>query len=66
MAEKHDLNVTIGPTGEIEIKVEGVKGAKCIDLTEFLETDLGEIISKEKTSEYYDKTKNDGNIRNYK
>lgn len=53
MADKHDLNITISETGEIEVKVEGINGPKCIELTKDLENELGEIISKEKTSSYY-------------
>jgi hypothetical protein len=59
MAEKHDLNITISETGEIEIKVEGINGPKCIELTKDLENELGQIISREKTSSYY---KQDVNI----
>ena len=59
MADKHDLNITISETGEIEIKVEGISGPKCIELTKDLENELGIIISREKTSSYY---KQDVNI----
>lgn len=53
MVERHDLNIVISETGEIEITVEGVNGPKCLKLTDFLEEDLGDVISREKTSEYY-------------
>ena len=53
MAERHDLNITISEEGEIELKVEGVSGPKCLKITEILEEDLGEVLSREKTSEFY-------------
>lgn len=58
MADKHDLNITISETGEIEVKVEGINGPKCIELTKELEDQLGDIISKEKTSSYYKQEEN--------
>ena len=65
MAERHDLNITISESGEIEIKVEGVDGPKCLKLTEILEEELGEVISREKTSEFYKTdTSTDVNIHN--
>jgi len=53
MAERHDLNITISETGEVEIKVEGLDGPKCLKITELVEEELGEVLSKEFTSEYY-------------
>lgn len=64
MAERHDLNIIINKNGEIEIKVEGIKGSKCIQLTEELEKQLGDLISQEKTSDYYkDDTQTGTNIK---
>lgn len=51
--ERHDLNIVINEAGEVEIKVEGVNGPKCLKMTDFLEEDLGDVISREHTSEYY-------------
>ena len=53
MAERHDINITISDTGDVQITVNGINGPKCIDATDFLESDIGEVISQEKTSEYY-------------
>jgi hypothetical protein len=65
MADKHDLNITISETGEIEVKVEGINGPKCIELTKDIENEFGEIISKEKTSSYYKQEVNiDTDIKN--
>lgn len=53
MAKKRDIVITIGPDGGIDIRVEGVPGSDCLDFTKFLEDELGEVTSREHTSEYY-------------
>ncbi len=53
MATKRDIVITIGPDGEVQIKVEGVAGKDCLDFTRFLEDELGEVTHREFTSEYY-------------
>lgn len=52
--EIQEVAIKILPDGEVKIMVEGVKGTKCLQLTEDIETLLGnEIILREKTYEYY-------------
>ncbi|MBN2532177.1 MAG: DUF2997 domain-containing protein [Spirochaetales bacterium] len=53
MAKRHDLNITITPNGKVEIEVKGVNGPMCVDITKELEEELGVVINREKTSEYY-------------
>ncbi len=53
MAVKHELNISIGPDGNIEIEVKGVKGADCLAITKELEEALGVVRTREHTSEYY-------------
>ena len=53
MAKKQDIVITIGPDGEVQIQVEGVSGAGCIDFTKFLEEELGDVTERVHTSEYY-------------
>jgi len=53
MAKKRDIVITIGPDGEVQIQVEGVSGASCIDFTKFLEEELGDVTERTHTSEYY-------------
>ena len=53
MAKKRDIVITIGEDGNVEITVEGVAGASCIDFTKFLEDELGDVTEREHTSEYY-------------
>lgn len=47
------MNITIMPTGEIKIQIEGVKGKKCLDLSKAFEDALGEVVDRKFTSEYY-------------
>lgn len=52
---KQDIRITISPSGEVAFEVKGVKGAACLDETRFLEEALGgEVLEREKTSEYYE------------
>ncbi|MFT7583481.1 MAG: hypothetical protein ACI9MR_005168 [Myxococcota bacterium] len=59
MAKKRDIVITIGPDGEVDIKVEGVAGDDCMDFTKFLEDELGEVTHREFTSEYYQEEEED-------
>ncbi len=55
MAEKKELEITIGPDGEVQVLVKCIKGQSCVDETKFLEEALGNTIeSRELTSEYYE------------
>jgi hypothetical protein len=51
--KKRELNITIGKDGLVNIAVEGVAGPDCIEFTRFLEEELGEVISRERTQDYY-------------
>jgi len=53
MAARHDLEITISPTGEVEIAVKGVNGPQCVKITRDLEEALGLVSNREKTSEFY-------------
>ena len=41
MAEKKELEITIGPDGEVQVLVKCIKGASCTEETKFLEEALG-------------------------
>jgi hypothetical protein len=53
MATKIQLQIEIGPDGDVRIKTEGLKGESCLAETESLERALGEVKSRAKTSEYF-------------
>jgi hypothetical protein len=55
MSERKELEITIGPDGEVSVKVKCIKGASCVDETKFLEEALGNTIeSRDLTDEYYE------------
>lgn len=49
-----EIDVTIKPDGEVEIHVQGFKGKACLDVARAFEQALGEIISQQETSEFYE------------
>jgi hypothetical protein len=60
---KQEIEITIGPTGEVSFQVKGVKGARCVDETRFLEDAVGEVREQERTSEYYEESEKDAATR---
>jgi hypothetical protein len=50
---KYTIDIDIRPDGSIGFGVKGVKGRKCQELTKELEEALGDVISTEKTAEFY-------------
>ena len=53
MAVKQSMKISIGPDGKVNIEVVGVGGPECLDFTQFLEEELGEVINRENTAEMY-------------
>ena len=53
MADKTELEITIGPDGEVHIVTHGLKGQACLAETKDLEKALGEVKRREKTREFY-------------
>ena len=54
---KQDIEITIGPNGEVTFRMKGVKGPKCLEETKFLEEAVGgEVLVQERTTEYYEET----------
>jgi len=47
------VRIYLKPGGQIELKVEEVKGKKCLKLTEAMEKALGEVTDRQITSEYH-------------
>ena len=46
------IDVKISATGEIEYKVNGVKGKKCRDLTKAIDQISGKVLSTQVTGEF--------------
>jgi Protein of unknown function (DUF2997) len=55
MAEKIELEVTIGPDGKVRIKTHGLKGDSCLAETKDVEAALGKVMRREKTREAFEK-----------
>jgi len=56
--QMHELEIEISEDGKIKVKVKGVKGAKCEEITRDLEEALGEVEEREYTEEYYEEEQN--------
>jgi hypothetical protein len=53
VAEKVELVVVIGQDGVVRIKTHGLRGQACLVETKGLEEAVGSVVSREKTSEFY-------------
>ena len=53
MADKAELEVSIGPDGTVTITTRGLRGEACVEETKTLEAALGKVRRRDKTSEYY-------------
>lgn len=62
MALKREMKINIGPDGQITIEVVGVGGSECMEFSEFLERELGEVVDRERTAEFYQQNDLDNHI----
>lgn len=54
MVDVQEIEVTIAPDGKVRVRVRGVEGPGCLDLTKSLERYLGgRVVSREHTDEYH-------------
>jgi hypothetical protein len=49
-----EIEISIGKTGEVEIRTIGIKGPRCLDVAEALARIIGQEQSRELTQEYYE------------
>jgi hypothetical protein len=54
MSGVQEIEVVISPEGKVEVRVRGVKGSSCMDLTEELERYLGGRVSTRRHTDEYD------------
>lgn len=54
MALKREMKIKIKPDGTFEIEVDGVPGPECLDFTAFLEEELGEVVQRDRTAQFYE------------
>ena len=52
--EKHDLEITINPNGEVKVHIKGAKGKACLDYAKWLAEVVGELKAQKHTSEFYE------------
>lgn len=52
--EMQELDITVDTEGKVSVKVKGVKGPQCVELTRMLEEALGELEDRTYTGEYYE------------
>lgn len=55
MAVKVELVIEIAPDGTTRIKTHGFKGGECDEELKPIEKALGQVKSRERTSEFYEK-----------
>lgn len=58
-----EIEITFDLDGTSEIKVNGIKGTSCKDITKPFEKALGTIDSDKKTSEFYQVEDNKNKLR---
>jgi hypothetical protein len=51
-----ELEIVIEPDGTTRIHVKGIRGPRCLDVTREIEEELGEVIDRKYTPEYYDES----------
>ncbi len=53
MAQRHQLEIEISPSGDVQVRVKGAKGKQCLKYVELLAS-VGTVRDKQMTSEYYE------------
>lgn len=51
---QQELEIEIGPSGQVTVRTIGIKGPACIDAAEMVARIIGTIESKQLTTEYYE------------
>lgn len=54
LMKAREYEITIGPTGEVEIHVEGFQGKGCVEAVRFFEQIVGQTQELRHTSGYYE------------
>lgn len=58
--ERHELEVTVTPSGEVKVEVRGAKGKACMQYVELFEERVGRVKRKQVTSEFYEPERKTG------
>ncbi|RRJ94279.1 DUF2997 domain-containing protein [Opitutaceae bacterium TAV4] len=49
-----EIDITIAPDGQVQVHVQGYKGARCLDALALIQQLVGEEKQRQLTSEYYE------------
>ena len=50
---KEQVRVFVEKDGTLSMKVEGLRGSRCVSITQAFEGELGEVIERQKTADFY-------------
>jgi hypothetical protein len=50
---KEEIRVMVEKDGKVTFQVKGVVGSRCLSVTKFLEEQIGEVLDRQKTSDFY-------------
>jgi len=53
LAKKHELEIEISATGEVQVRVKGAKGKQCLNYVQLFST-VGKVTDRQLTGEYYE------------
>lgn len=51
---KHNLEITISKSGEVQVHVKGAKGKACMEYAKWLTQVVGQVKDQKLTAEYYE------------
>jgi hypothetical protein len=51
---QREFDITIAPDGGVEVHVKGYKGKSCLEVLKIFEQVVGEMQSRQETSEFYE------------
>jgi len=50
---KEEIRVFVAKDGTLSLKVEGVRGSRCVSITAAFEKEMGEVLERQKTADFY-------------
>lgn len=54
--DMQELEIVIDKDGQVSISVKGAPGAECLTLTRALEAELGDLVERTHTAEFFSQT----------
>jgi len=50
---REQIKITVEKDGRVTLKVEGAQGSECLNITEFFEKEMGVVLERQRTSDFY-------------